>query len=100
MHTYWLLGPTQAYLSLLEVTCNHTVTISDLQIENKKELLTLASNTATSTILKVPEVTFDDGDLRDPTPPLTQTSSSMKSNVLNKMKEKQSACPFSGAHLL
>jgi len=100
MDTYWLLGPTQTYhLPLREATRNRLDTISGLQTENKEEPLTLASDSTTSTILKVPKATFDDGELSDPTSPLGRTSSPMKNNVLNKMKEKQSMCPFSGAHL-
>jgi hypothetical protein len=100
MHTYWLQGPTQTYLSLLEDARNRAVTISDLVSGNKEEPLTIVSSTATSTILKVPKVTFDDDDLTNATSPLTRTSSPTKNNVLNKTKEKQFTCPFSGAHLL
>jgi hypothetical protein len=100
MHTYWLLGPTQTYLSLLEATRNRAVTISDLQTVNQEEPLILTPNTATSVILKVSKLTFDDGDLGGPMLPLTQTSSPTKSNTLNKMKEKQLTCSFSGADLL
>jgi hypothetical protein len=67
MHTYWLRGPTQIYLRLLETTRNHAVTISDLQTGNKEEPLMLARDTVTSTSPQVPEVTLDDGDLSDPT---------------------------------
>jgi len=88
MDTYWLRGPTQIYLTLLETTRNRAVTISDLQTGNKEEALMLARDTVTSTIPQVPKVTLDDGGLSDPTWPLIGTSSPMKSNVLNKMKEK------------
>ena len=100
MHTYWLVGPTQTYLSLLEAARNHAVTISDLYAGNEEEALTLASNTATSTILKMPKVTFEDDDLSDETSIMTQTSFPTTNNVLNKTKEKQFTCPFSGVHLL
>jgi hypothetical protein len=100
MHTYWLLGPTQTYLSLREVTRNRVATIYDLQTGNQEEPLILAPGNATSTILQVPKITFDDGHLPGPTLPPTRTSSPTKNNVLNKMKEKQLTCPFSGAHLL
>jgi len=101
MDTYWLLGPTQTYhLPLREATRNRLDTISGLQTENKEEHFTLALNSTKSMILKVPKATFDDDELTDPTSLLTRKSSLMKNNVLNKMKEKQSTCPFSGAQLL
>lgn len=100
MHTYCLLGPTQTYLSLIEAASNRAVTTSDLYTGSEEEPLTLASNTATSTILKLPKVTFDEDDLNDATSSLTRTNSPAKNNVLNKTKEKQSTCPFSGVHLL
>jgi hypothetical protein len=101
MDTYWLLGSTQTYhLSLRAATRNRVDTISGIKTENMEEHLTLASNSTKSMILKVPTATFDDDELTDPTSPLTRKSSPMKNNVLNKMKEKQSTCPFSGAHLL
>jgi hypothetical protein len=67
MDTYWLRGPTQIYLTLLETTRNRAVTISDLQTGNKEEPLMLARDTVTSTIPQVPKVTLDDGGLSDPT---------------------------------
>ena len=71
MHTYWLLGPTQTYLSLLEAVRHRSVTIADFHTENKEEPLTLVPNTATSMVLKVAKVTFDNDDHDDPTSPLT-----------------------------
>ena len=100
MPTYWLLGRTQAYRSLLEAAHNRAVTISNLHTENKREPPTLTSNTAASTSLKVPEVKFAHGDHSDVTSLMTQTSSLTKNNVINKMKEKQTTCPFNGAHLI
>jgi hypothetical protein len=101
MDTYWLLGPTQTYhLPLREATRNRVDTMSCLQSEKKKEPRTIASNSTKSMILKVPKATFDDDELSDPTSPLARKSSLMKNNILNKMKEKQSTCPFSGTHLL
>lgn len=61
MHTYWLLGPTQTYLSLVQAARRRAVTISDLHTENKEKSFTLASNITTSTITKV---TLGAGDLR------------------------------------
>ena len=99
MHTYWLLGPTQVYLSLTKATCNRTIPISGLPAENKKEPLTVPSNAVTSTILNGLEATFDDDGLIDPTSSLTRTSPTAKSYALNKNKEQQLTCPFSGANL-
>ena len=99
MHTYWLLGPTPKYLSLLEAARSRAVTISNLCTENMEEPLTRPSSNATSTSLKVPEVKFNNGDHGNTTSPLTRASSPTKNNVLNKTKANQSTCPFSGANL-
>ena len=99
MHTYSLRGPTEAYLSLLEVTRNRSHSMSDVQAENKKESLTFPPNMTTSTILEVLEETFDNPE--DSRSLQTPTSSSTKNNVINKMNNKQLTCPFSGrAHAL
>ncbi|UJR13064.1 hypothetical protein I4U23_000089 [Adineta vaga] len=90
MDTYWLLGPTETYLSLLETAKSHTVTISDLQTKNKEEAAILTSNTTISTHLKAPNITFQDNNLTDPT----------KHNIFKNMKKKQLLCPFSGTNLL
>ena len=88
MHTYWLNGPTQIYRTLLETASDHPITISDLQLENKEQPLISTLDSVTSTNLKVPNVMS----------PMSRAKSSTKSNVINKMKEAHSTCPFSGVH--
>ncbi|CAF1120486.1 unnamed protein product [Adineta steineri] len=99
MDTYWLLGPTETYLSLLEATRTRNVPSVNLLNGNKEEPLLLAPSIPTSSTLKVSKVPFNNGDLIDPMSSLTRTSSLTKNNVLNKMKEKNLSCPFSGAQL-
>lgn len=100
METYWLLGPTQAYLTLTKVTSKRTVTISDLNTDNKKEPLAIISNDATSTILKGIEATLEHGTYINPTSLMTQKNSSTKDYALNKSKEQQLICPFGGTQLI
>ncbi|CAF0824330.1 unnamed protein product [Adineta ricciae] len=100
METYYLIGPTSIYLSLLETTRKQSINVHDSQIENQDGRVKLDSDVPIHTNLKVPDIMFDDDDLSERMSILTQTSPSVKHNVINKMTEKQSPCPFSSTAFL
>lgn len=74
MDTYWLLGPTQLYLTLAETTRSRAITISDLKTKDNEEPPIYALDTIISTTYEMPINTFNDEDFIHPPLSLVSTN--------------------------